>query len=195
MALLRRHGRPTYRTIQRQFHLDDAALEDLKDELIYGQRVAADEEGRMLAWTGQAKTLLTSTLLPLAPRPGGSPAQPPPPLVLPSTPEAERRQLTVLFCDLVDSTTLASRPGDAGHPHPLRSPPGRSDDSPLDGWQGPACGGGEADRGQDGRGAPVCRRARQDGLGVRAHAGGGRTLCAGRPAAPPRRFPQPCRIR
>jgi class 3 adenylate cyclase len=29
--------------------------------------------------------------------------------VPPSTPEAERRQLTVLFCDLVDSTTLASQ--------------------------------------------------------------------------------------
>ena len=27
----------------------------------------------------------------------------------PSTPEAERRQLTVLFCDLVDSTVLASQ--------------------------------------------------------------------------------------
>jgi class 3 adenylate cyclase/predicted ATPase len=29
--------------------------------------------------------------------------------VKPSTPEAERRQLTVMFCDLVDSTTLSSR--------------------------------------------------------------------------------------
>ena len=27
----------------------------------------------------------------------------------PRTPEAERRQLTVLFCDLVDSTVLASQ--------------------------------------------------------------------------------------
>ena len=29
--------------------------------------------------------------------------------VTPSTPEAERRQLTVLFCDLVDSTGLAGQ--------------------------------------------------------------------------------------
>ena len=52
IALLRQRGRLTYRTLQRQFHLDDAALEDLKDELIYGQRLAIDEEGRVLVWTG-----------------------------------------------------------------------------------------------------------------------------------------------
>mgnify|MGYP006315864491 CR=1 FL=1 len=45
IALLRQRGRLTYRTLQRQFHLDDAALDDLKDELIYGQRLAVDEEG------------------------------------------------------------------------------------------------------------------------------------------------------
>src|SRR4029450_7941748 len=32
-----------------------------------------------------------------------------PPLVAPSPPAAERRQITVLFCDLVDSTTLSSQ--------------------------------------------------------------------------------------
>src|SRR5574341_663483 len=93
MAMLQRRGRLTYRTLQRQFQLDDAALEDLKDELIHGQRVAADEDGRVLVWTGGAETL----------------PQTAPPPVPPSTPEAERRHLTVLFCDLVDSTTLASR--------------------------------------------------------------------------------------
>ena len=50
--MLRRRGRLTYRTLQRQFQLDDTALEDLKDELIYGQRLAADEDGRVLVWTG-----------------------------------------------------------------------------------------------------------------------------------------------
>jgi hypothetical protein len=29
IALLRQRGRLTYRTLQRQFHLDDAALDDL----------------------------------------------------------------------------------------------------------------------------------------------------------------------
>ena len=32
-----------------------------------------------------------------------------PPLAAPLTPEAERRQLTVMFCDLVDSTKLSSQ--------------------------------------------------------------------------------------
>jgi hypothetical protein len=42
ITLLRQRGRLTYRTLQRQFHLDDAALDDLKDELIYGQRLAVE---------------------------------------------------------------------------------------------------------------------------------------------------------
>ena len=52
IAMLQRRGRLTYRTLQRQFQLDDAALEDLKEELIYGQRLAVDEEGRVLVWSG-----------------------------------------------------------------------------------------------------------------------------------------------
>src|SRR5205809_4535180 len=34
IALLRQRGRLTYSTLQRQFQLDDAALEDVKNELI-----------------------------------------------------------------------------------------------------------------------------------------------------------------
>jgi hypothetical protein len=34
IALLRQRGRVAYRTLQRQFQLDDEALEDLKIELI-----------------------------------------------------------------------------------------------------------------------------------------------------------------
>src|SRR5262245_867910 len=52
IAMLQRRGRLTYRTLQRQFQLDDATLEDLKEELIYGQRLAVDEEGRVLVWSG-----------------------------------------------------------------------------------------------------------------------------------------------
>ena len=40
MAMLQRRGRLTYRTLQLHFQLDDAHLEALKDELIYGQRLA-----------------------------------------------------------------------------------------------------------------------------------------------------------
>ena len=52
IAMLQRLGRLTYRTLKLQFHLDDEHLEALKDELIYGQRLAVDEEGRVLVWTG-----------------------------------------------------------------------------------------------------------------------------------------------
>jgi hypothetical protein len=42
ITLLRQRGRLTYRTLQRQFHLDDVAMDDLKEEFIYGQRLAVD---------------------------------------------------------------------------------------------------------------------------------------------------------
>ena len=35
IALLRQRGRMTYRTLQRQFQLDDDALHDLTDEILY----------------------------------------------------------------------------------------------------------------------------------------------------------------
>src|ERR1043166_1625381 len=53
IAMLQRRGRITYRTLKRQFQLDDAALEDLKEELMYGQRLAVDEDGRVLVWMGE----------------------------------------------------------------------------------------------------------------------------------------------
>src|SRR2546427_9375763 len=54
IAMLQRRGRLTYGTLKRQFQLDDAALEDLKNELIEGQRLAVDERGNVLVWTGGA---------------------------------------------------------------------------------------------------------------------------------------------
>src|SRR5262245_57583013 len=51
--MLRRRGRLTYGALKRQFDLDDAYLEDLKDELIEGQRLAVDEQGRVLVWIGE----------------------------------------------------------------------------------------------------------------------------------------------
>src|SRR5215813_5561613 len=53
IALLRQRGRVAYRTLQRQFHLDAEALEDLTFELIKGQRLAVDEEGEVLVWIGE----------------------------------------------------------------------------------------------------------------------------------------------
>ena len=52
-ALLQRKGRITYRTLKREFHLEDDALEDLKFELITGQELAVDKDGDVLMWIGE----------------------------------------------------------------------------------------------------------------------------------------------
>ena len=54
ITLLRQRRRVAYRTLKVQFHLDDDALEALKDELLYAHQIARDEDGRMLVWTGDA---------------------------------------------------------------------------------------------------------------------------------------------
>jgi class 3 adenylate cyclase/predicted ATPase len=102
IALLQRHGRVSYRALKRQFDLDDAYLDDLKAEIIEVQQLAADQDGTMLVWTGDGGAL---------PEPPSRipQAQVPQRTVDPRAPEAERRQLTVLFCDLVDSTVLAGQ--------------------------------------------------------------------------------------
>jgi class 3 adenylate cyclase len=110
IALLRQRGRVAYRTLKVQFHLDDEALAALKDELLYAQQLARDEDDRILVWTGDAQMAPTpppSSALHASPPATPAAALPPTPLA--SAPEAERRQLTVLFCDLVDSTVLASQ--------------------------------------------------------------------------------------
>ena len=50
--LLRSRQRATYRTLKRQFNLDDAALDDLKEELLFTYPQIVDEDGRGLVWTG-----------------------------------------------------------------------------------------------------------------------------------------------
>jgi hypothetical protein len=50
--LLQREQRVSYRGLKRRFALDDDYLEDLKEELIGAKRLATDEEGRFLVWTG-----------------------------------------------------------------------------------------------------------------------------------------------
>jgi class 3 adenylate cyclase len=112
LELLRQRERVTYRALKRQFHLDDEVLDDLKEEILYGQRLAVEEDGRVLVWTGGAGAAPPAISSPPS---FGEVAQvdqwtrvaPPPSAAY--TPEAERRQFTVLFCDLVDSTALASQ--------------------------------------------------------------------------------------
>ena len=68
-ALLQRQGRITYRTLKREFDLEDEALEDLKFELIEGQELAVDKDGKMLVWKGAEGTRLTSEQYAFTPSP------------------------------------------------------------------------------------------------------------------------------
>jgi class 3 adenylate cyclase len=97
LELLQHQGRVSYRALKVQFGLDDDQLEALKDELIEAQRLATDERGRILVWAGATAT------------PPDQPVQRIPLAAPLPSPETERRQLTVLFCDLVDSTRLAGQ--------------------------------------------------------------------------------------
>src|SRR3989454_2630055 len=114
LAILQRRGRVSYRALQRQFALDDAYLEDVKAELLYAYPQGVDDQGNGLVWMGDTASMQTQTSLAsqYAPRPV-TPATPLPQVgpfpIAPRSPDAERRQLTVLFCDLVDSTVLASQ--------------------------------------------------------------------------------------
>ncbi|MGH7288398.1 MAG: adenylate/guanylate cyclase domain-containing protein, partial [Myxococcota bacterium] len=91
-ALLARNGRVSLRALAREFALEDDALDALVEELVDVQQVAA-REGKVLSWMGSAaETPATAT-----------------PSQVPAAPDAERRQLTVMFCDLVGSTDLSQR--------------------------------------------------------------------------------------
>lgn len=104
LAMLQRRGRVTYRTLKLQFQLDDDTLETLKEEILYSQPQAVDDAGHGLVWTVTAPSQ--------EPQPP-SPAVPAAHAGLPPDTSraavAERRQLTVMFCDLVGSTTLAGQ--------------------------------------------------------------------------------------
>src|SRR5712691_9280396 len=111
ITLLQRHGRLSYRALKVQFELDDDRLDLLKAELLYAQYPIADDNGRGLVWTGESGGVQEpappqSTQQPVAQQDQPTQAEPP---TEHRSPEAERRQLTVMFCDLVDSTKLSSQ--------------------------------------------------------------------------------------
>src|SRR5215510_16204631 len=90
LDMLRRRGRVTYRTLQRQFQLDEDALSDLKDELLFAHPQVHDEAGRGLVWIGDTGTApsvdappparqtvrLLPTRPPISPRKSSPPAVP-----------------------------------------------------------------------------------------------------------------------
>jgi class 3 adenylate cyclase/predicted ATPase len=113
LDVLQREGRVSYRALKRRFDLTDDDLADLQDELIAAKQLAKDEDGRVLVWIGEPVALPpTAYPIPLqspADTAHGQGAQPASATTTPLVPEAERRQLTVLFCDLVDSTRLTQQ--------------------------------------------------------------------------------------
>src|SRR5215510_4668741 len=110
IELLQREKRVPYRILKRRFELDDGDIEDLKVDLIEAKRLAVDENDRILVWIGDAHAV-TSEVAQLTPPPVAQDQSSPEvtPRVTAPPPDAERRQLTVMFCDLVDSTKLSSQ--------------------------------------------------------------------------------------
>lgn len=100
--LLQREGRVAYRVLKRRFALDDEYIEDIKADLIDAKRLAIDENGKVLVW----KDCLESGVQRPASQPANLP-DPRPQALDPGRSDGERRQLTVMFCDLVGSTALS----------------------------------------------------------------------------------------
>ncbi|MBI3246194.1 MAG: adenylate/guanylate cyclase domain-containing protein [Deltaproteobacteria bacterium] len=111
LAWLQRDGRVSYRALKREFSLDEEALDDLKVELIQAKKLAIDEDGTVLVWTGTAEGQEPENRGSGASEQRPIPSTPKPQPLAPNTqhPAAERRQLTVMFCDLVGSTALSAQ--------------------------------------------------------------------------------------
>ena len=109
IELLQREKRVPYRVLKRRFELDDDYIEDVKIDLIEAKRLAVDENDRILVWIGDAQAVAPQPAQ-TTPRPAVQ-EQPSPEVTPRSTapPDAERRQLTVMFIDIVESTSLSSQ--------------------------------------------------------------------------------------
>jgi class 3 adenylate cyclase len=111
LEMLRRRRRVSYRALQVQFQLDDTLLEILKDEIVEVHQLARDQEGKLLVWTGDTASPSVPAAAP-APDHGRAPLTYTPPylaekiLTSRSALEGERKQVTVLFADIKDSTEL-----------------------------------------------------------------------------------------
>jgi len=119
--LLQREQRVSYRGLKRRFALDDEYVEDLKEELIGAKRLAADEDGRFLVWTGAAPVPGSTSQVSSSRSP--APNSQPPAAYTPAhlaeriraeqaameargLTDGERKTITALFADLKGSTAL-----------------------------------------------------------------------------------------
>src|SRR6266446_10637367 len=114
IMLLQRQGRVSYGALKRRFDLDDAYLEDLKGEILYVHEAEVEADERGFTWTGATEDLqgMTSQSDRTAPQSVVEQAPTAQDISVPAeprSPEAERRQLTVMFIDIVESTSLSSQ--------------------------------------------------------------------------------------
>lgn len=86
---LEREGRIAYRVLKRRYELDDDDIEDIKADFIDAKRLAVDENGKVLVWADDGAHAEAGAIQVPA--------------------EADRRLLTVMFCDVVDSTALSEK--------------------------------------------------------------------------------------
>ena len=109
---LQHSERVSYRAIKRQFDLDDEYLEDLKEAILFAHPEIIDDTGLGFVLTREADP---SPEPPSAPAPPKDTPQTRQKVPLDSqlsanyTPDAELRQLTVMFCDLAGSTRLSGQ--------------------------------------------------------------------------------------
>jgi class 3 adenylate cyclase len=93
ITILQAEQRVSCRALKHRLHLSDDYLNDLKGEIVDAKRLAIEDNDGVLVWVGSAQpsgqqhvgTLIAESIW------------------------RERRQLTVMFCDLVDSTALSQR--------------------------------------------------------------------------------------
>ena len=91
MALLQRERRVSYWALKQEFGLDDAFIEGLKQELIVAKRVAIDEGGQVLIWTGEVLPPATPAVVQSTPIEAAV-TLPPPVQTLPPQAHRLRRQ-------------------------------------------------------------------------------------------------------
>jgi class 3 adenylate cyclase len=104
LAWLQREERVSYRALRLEFDLTEDVLDALKEELVEVKELAVDKDGRMLVWVG-GQAVASSQLSVASPQPPNASRS----TLHVSQAEGERRQLTVMFCDLVGSTALSEQ--------------------------------------------------------------------------------------